>query len=214
MANLVTIGRLPLLVIIIILIYYGGIYIRFLLPPLIILLFLMDWMDGLIARQREEVSELGSILDIAIDRVVETSLWIVFSDIDMVPVWAPLLVIMRGFIVDAIRGYALSKGETPFEMMQSGMGRLLVSSRLSRGLYGFAKVFVFCLISITFALAPILRGSPHQAWLGFLTDFVFWNVVFVVAFCMVRGLPVIIESKRYFIIYPKRKKRRYSSNPG
>ena len=42
-------------------------------------LFLMDWFDGYVARTKNQVSDLGSVLDIAIDRVVENVLWLVFA---------------------------------------------------------------------------------------------------------------------------------------
>ncbi len=192
MANLITLLRLPLLFAVILLIYMEG-PLRFLAPPLIAILFLMDWMDGLVARQRAEVSELGSILDIAIDRVVESLLWVVFADIDMVPVWAPLLVITRGFIGDTIRGYALSKGLTPFEMMESGIGHFLVSSRFMRGLYGIAKVTIFVTLSLVLALKPYVGEIPRG-----VESSMYWGVVLVVGLCVLRGLPVVIEGRRLF----------------
>lgn len=196
MANLVTLSRLPLLAVIILFIYSSSLYLRALLLPLIGLLFLMDWIDGLIARRREEVSELGSILDIAIDRVVESLLWVVFADIDMVPVWAPLLVITRGFIVDTMRGYVLSKGETPFEMIRSKVGRFLVSSRFMRGLYGFAKAMVFLLLASGLVFMPYM--DRRETWMDLFRSITYWGVVLVVGLSLLRGIPVVVESRRFF----------------
>lgn len=193
MANLVTLSRLPLLVVVILLIYSSSLYLKILVLPLVGLLFLMDWIDGLVARRRREVSELGSILDIAIDRVVESLLWVVFADIDMVPIWAPLLVITRGFIVDTIRGYVLSKGETPFQMMRSKAGRFLVSSRFMRSLYGVAKVTTFLLLATGLVLLPYM-GEKERLF----RSTIYWSVVFVVGLCLLRGIPVVVESKRFF----------------
>ena len=194
MANLVTLSRLPLLFLIILLIYSSSPYLRVLVLPLLGLLFLMDWMDGVIARRREEVSELGSILDVAIVRVVESLLWVVFAHKGLVPVWAPLLVITRGFIVDTIRGYVLSRGETPFEMMRSKVGRFLVSSRFMRGFYGLSKVVVFLLLGVALLVLPYM--DEKAAWL--FETLIYWCVVLVVGLCLLRGIPVLIESQRFF----------------
>lgn len=45
----------------------------------------MDWFDGYVARLRHEVTELGAVLDIAIDRAVENILWITFMYLGLVP---------------------------------------------------------------------------------------------------------------------------------
>lgn len=197
MANLITLSRLPLLLIIILLIYTGNSPLKLLTVPLIILLFLMDWIDGVIARRRKESSKLGSVLDIAIDRIVEATLWIIFADIDIVPVWAPLLVITRDFLVDAIRSYALLAGEAPFEMVHSTLARLLVSSRISRAIYGFIKLFAFSFFAFGISIIPHLERAGYIVWVERLNRFIFLNVIMAVIFCLIRGFPVLFEGRRF-----------------
>jgi CDP-diacylglycerol--glycerol-3-phosphate 3-phosphatidyltransferase len=62
---------------------------------LLIILFLMDWFDGYVARLRNEVTELGAVLDIAIDRAVENILWITFMYLGLVPLWVPIIFLIR-----------------------------------------------------------------------------------------------------------------------
>ena len=103
MANLITLSRLVLLLIVARIFY---------LPPtpwalasfvLVILIFVSDGLDGYIARKRNETSLFGALFDIAGDRIVELTLWIVAADNGLVPIWVPLVFIVRGVIVDTIR---------------------------------------------------------------------------------------------------------------
>ena len=46
---------------------------------LTIIAFIMDGVDGYVARKFNQASEWGSVLDIMGDRIVEVSYWVVFA---------------------------------------------------------------------------------------------------------------------------------------
>jgi len=79
LANWITLSRIPLLGIIIALLYGASATAQLIAAPLILVLILMDTLDGVLARARGETSLLGSVLDIAADRAVEYALWMVFA---------------------------------------------------------------------------------------------------------------------------------------
>jgi len=70
-ANFITLSRLPLLLGVAGLLYPPWPWARYTALALLPVLFLMDWFDGYVARQKNQVTDLGSVLDIALDRVVE-----------------------------------------------------------------------------------------------------------------------------------------------
>jgi CDP-diacylglycerol--glycerol-3-phosphate 3-phosphatidyltransferase len=78
LANIITLARLPLLLLLVGLLFVPSFEVRLTGLALLIVLFLMDWFDGYVARLRNEVTELGAVLDIALDRSVENILWITF----------------------------------------------------------------------------------------------------------------------------------------
>ncbi len=80
MANLVTLSRLLLLLIVVWLFYQPPTPWQFASFLLIILIFVSDGLDGYIARKRGETSLFGALFDIAGDRIVELTLWIVAAD--------------------------------------------------------------------------------------------------------------------------------------
>jgi len=160
---------------------------------LTVTLIWMDGLDGYVARRRNEVSRLGAVVDILADRVVETSFWIAFAKFGWVPLWVAILVSARGILVDGIRALAFERGMTAFgstTMMRSRLGRLLVSSRLSRNLYGAAKALAFSLLILAFAPGLFRNIGPIVTWLAYASVYV------TVVMCVVRGLPVIVEARR------------------
>lgn len=189
-ANIITLARLPLLGLVAWLLIEPQAYAAWAALGLLPILFLMDWLDGFYARQRDQVSDLGGVLDIAIDRVVENALWIVFTHLHAVPVWVPLLFIVRSFVVDGLRGYALAKGQSAFGMMHSPLGRLLVAGRFMRGLYGLAKGGAFCALAAGLALQRMDAVPQAWAWLPAGADLL---VYLAAALCLVRAIPVCLD---------------------
>ncbi len=193
LANLITLARLPLLLLLVALLFVTVFAVRLGGLVLLIVLFLMDWFDGYVARLRNEVTELGAVLDIAIDRAVENILWITFMYLGLVPLWVPIIFLIRSFIVDGIRGVALTRGKSGFGMMHSPLGRFLVASRFMRALYGLAKGVIFGLLYLTWALAlkdPNILITLHPLNQGL--------IFFTTGLCLIRGLPVIQDGRILF----------------
>jgi CDP-diacylglycerol---glycerol-3-phosphate 3-phosphatidyltransferase len=188
-ANFITLARLPLLGLVTLLLYAPGGPAAWLALGLLPVLYLMDWFDGFLARHRHQVSDLGGVLDIAMDRVVENVLWIVFAHQRRVPVWVPILFITRSFVVDGLRSYALAKGYSAFGMMRSSVGRFLVAGRWMRALYGLAKGLAFGALALGAALCGG-SGAPCPAWLDVTTGAL---VYFSVGLCLLRGGPVLLD---------------------
>lgn len=151
-----------------------------------------DGLDGYFARKLNQCTKLGAVLDIASDRVVEMMYWIAFAVLHWIPVWVPLLYLIRGTFVDAIRGQASEQGLTAFgekTMMQSAVGKFLVASNFSRFTYAVCKAVAFCLVILSQASSFSTSIMPTVAM----------TLVYIsAAFCLLRGLPVIAESKFLF----------------
>jgi len=199
LANTITLARLPLLLLLVAFLFVPLWQVRLLGLGLLIILYLMDWFDGYVARLRNEVTEMGAVLDIALDRAVENILWITFMYLGMVPLWVPITFLIRSFVVDGIRGVALAQGKSGFGMMHSPVGRFLVASRFMRAFYGLAKAVVFCVLYLTHALALenpkiLVALQPLNQGLIFLA----------VALCILRGIPVVLDGRVYFTAGKKR----------
>lgn len=175
---------------------------------LTVVVIALDGLDGWLARRLGVASDLGAVLDITGDRIVEHVFWIYFTVAGLVPVWVPLVIVSRSFVVDAVRGVALARGRTPFgerTMQRSPLTRFLVASRAMRMAYGVAKVGSFVLLgTITNLRRAAASGEARVSTaiaggVGTLTD---WVVVLTVAICVVRALPVVWDARAFFQTRP------------
>jgi CDP-diacylglycerol---glycerol-3-phosphate 3-phosphatidyltransferase len=146
-----------------------------------------DYLDGQVARSLKQATPFGAWLDIAGDRLVEICYWIVFSYLHWISPWIAIIFVARGILVDGIRSFAMNQGYSAFgekTMMNSMLGKFLVSSRFSRVGYAVCKAVAFGLVILS-----------HKY---FLLEFAAMAFVYgATAFCIIRGLPVLIEGKRF-----------------
>lgn len=193
MANLITLSRLLLLLLAAWLFYWPPSVLAFVNFFLIIFIFVTDGLDGYIARKRNEASLFGALFDIAGDRIVELTLWIVAADVGLVPIWVPLVFIIRGVIVDTIRSSnAVAAGMAPFALMRSAVGKFVVASKFMRVFYAVVKATAFAGLSLVEgfpALVPGVWAYVGWLWLGLTYLCVYLSVVL----CIARGLPVVAE---------------------
>ena len=201
MANLITLFRLMLLFVIFLIMDFGGLYGHLWGIFLTVFIIALDSIDGVIARWLKETSEFGGLFDIVVDRIVENCFWIYFAARGFIPVWIPFIILSRGFFTDGIRSVALSKGMTAFgekSFQKSALGKALVSSKLSRGLYGFSKILAF--ISLIALQGLTLPGSDSlfpDNIKNVIRISGYIIVYFTVAFCIVRAIPVLLDSRSF-----------------
>ncbi len=170
----------------------------------VILTLVVIWMDGLdgyVARKFNQTSKAGAVIDILFDRAVEYAYWIAFLALGWVPLWMVLTVTLRGVLVDGLRSLALEQGYTAFgstTMMQNPISVLLVSSRFSRWTYAVCKAIVF--MAVIAVHTPWMAGA-FSNWLEPLTQGLLWATVI---FCVIRGLPVLVEAQRFLFEAPSK----------
>ena len=207
MANLLTILRMILAVLAIEFLFSGNPSLCITAVFLTLFVIVLDGLDGIVARALNEQSKFGSVFDILGDRVVENLYWIAFAVIGWVGVWVPLVVVTRGILTDGLRSIALSQGYTAFgssTMMQNKFCHFLTASRFSRAIYGVAKTLVFLMLIIAYipnleyydamSIDAFTRFAAYQPYLIKIADIL---VYVTVGMCVVRGLPVLFESKRF-----------------
>lgn len=193
MANIITLSRIFLAFIAMGLLFIGSKnspdYAHI---SVIITIFVMwfDGLDGYVARKFNETSKLGAVLDIMGDRIVENTYWILFAVMGWINILFPLIAITRGFVTDTIRSAAMEQGLTPFGMQVNPICKFITGSRFMRISYAVAKVVAFVLI-----VAAKIPTCPHA---DIIWTIGYWAAIFAIVFCVVRGLPVVIEAKYLF----------------
>ncbi len=194
-ANIVSISRIFIAFVAIGLLYVHTTSAYIWAVVLTIIAFAMDGVDGYIARKYNQASELGSVLDIMGDRIVEASYWIVFAVMGWLNILFPIICVARAFTTDSIRSVALSKGMTAFgdkSMQSTAWGKFICSSKFMRISYAVAKVAAFILLIVAY----IPNMNPNSAGLvRVIAEILAWIAII---FCVVRAIPVVAESGKLF----------------
>ncbi len=64
---------------------------------------LTDWADGFIARSNNQRSVFGTFFDPLIDKMLILTIFFIFVDLDLIPLWIVLLILFRELTVSGIR---------------------------------------------------------------------------------------------------------------
>ncbi len=171
--------------------------------PLLVATIWLDAVDGYVARRAQQTSDVGAAFDIAADRIVESVFWIYFAAVGLISFWIPVIVIARGGFTDFLRTIAFSRGQTAFgekTMQQTWWGRMLVGSRWSRAAYGIIKGAAFFALGVWLVLAkaPAWQAMLAAGWMSGVRFVAMGLAIATAAFCVVRGVPVLIEGARFF----------------
>ena len=164
----------------------------------------LDALDGHIARKKHLATPLGAQIDILGDRLIENMFFTYFAVVGMVSLWLPLFFFARGATTDLLRSLALKAGYSGWRgnaMLHTWWGRTFVASRWSRGLYAALKCACFCYLGLELALTrgPVallgtIAGEAHLT-IRAIAQALTWATA---AFCLLRGLPVLVEGWQFF----------------
>lgn len=69
-----------------------------------------DWIDGYLARSRNEVTVFGKFMDPLADKILVAAALLALIELQVLPSWPVLIILTREFIVSGIRMLAASKG--------------------------------------------------------------------------------------------------------
>lgn len=113
---------------------------------------LTDYLDGHIARRRNQVTRLGILLDPIADKLLTSAAFLSLVELGAIPAWMVVVVLGREFAVTGLRNIA------------AGRGILIAASRLGKAKMVLQVVAIFLLL-----LArpfPLLHGVGMLAlWL-------------------------------------------------
>jgi len=178
------------------------IYLKFNVVAVVLLIlfaFLLDELDGYFALgkgtnifkylateatgkhvyTKKDVSKLptyGSALDIAGDRITEYTFWILFTYLQVVPLYILFIVIIRNSLSDAFT----STSKKTFHNMHTTFGKIAYS-HLARGAIGASKAVVFSYLALMYI-------AHWPAIIGYLL------VAYLITFFLLRGSAEIYES--------------------
>lgn len=88
---------------------------------------LTDWLDGYLARRRQQVTILGQLLDPIADKLLITAALVSLVQLNLASAWMVAIIIGRELAVTGLRGVAQARGLT---MPASGLGKLKMAAQV------------------------------------------------------------------------------------
>lgn len=121
---------------------------------------LTDILDGHLARRRNQVSNLGKLLDPIADKLLVSAALIVLVEKHLAPAWTVVIILGREFIVTGLRSVAATEG-------------IIISAEK----IGKLKMWAQC-VAIVALLVAGATGNPPVSNFGWnLPTFRFWEVL-------------------------------------
>jgi CDP-diacylglycerol---glycerol-3-phosphate 3-phosphatidyltransferase len=133
-----------------------------------------DFLDGRIARSRNQVSPLGVFMDLAADKVLVAGVLIAMVEAGLVPTWIAATILIREFIVQAVRQLSAA-ADVVISAGSLGKAKTLAS------LAGLGFVFLGADAATGGPMATTGSG-PFFAALGF------WTLVVATVLTVISGL--------------------------
>lgn len=87
-----------------------------------------DWLDGYLARRRQQVTDLGQWLDPLADKLLVTAALISLVQLDLAPAWMVAVILGREFAVTVLRSMAHARGHS---MPASPLGKIKLVAQVT-----------------------------------------------------------------------------------
>jgi CDP-diacylglycerol--glycerol-3-phosphate 3-phosphatidyltransferase len=160
--NALTLARIflvPLLVVVLITEYEGlrllGRPKEYVAAVIFLLAAFTDWLDGYLARRRQQVTTLGQLMDPLADKLLITAALVSLVQLDAAPAWMAAVIIGRELAVTGLRSLAQSRGVI---MPASSLGKVKMGAEVV-------------------AVTLLLIGRTGWPWLSQLGYLALWVVV-------------------------------------
>ena len=132
-----------------------------------------DWLDGYVARKRNQITDLGKLLDPIADKLLTVSAFIALVELGVAPAWMIVLIVGREFAVSGMRSIAATRG---LVIAASNWGKIKTGSQVV-------------------AITLLILDHSFERWfqLGNLGVIALWGVLFLSLFSMTH----------YFVMFSK-----------
>ncbi len=135
-----------------------------------------DWLDGWLARRRNQVTPLGTLLDPIADKLLTSSAFIALVEERFAPAWMVIIIVGRELSVTGLRAVAASRGTI---VGASGWGKiktaaqvvaivlLILTNSLERwGRYEWIAVGALWIVMILAVVSAVEYCARFRAALG------------------------------------------------
>ena len=195
--NLLTLSRIPLMLLIIALLYpeteSSFRWSKSLALFLFLFAALTDWLDGWLARKFGQVSDFGKFMDALADKVLTLGMFTSLLALRALPIWAlfPILLILsRELLITGLRLVAAGKGKT---LEAEKIGKLKTVIQLTCISLSLAK------LSVESDLISIMSQDSLELFLSILDLSTASTLILATIITVISGVVYLTKYWRFFL---------------
>ncbi len=110
LSNKLTLSRIGMTFLMMALLFMQGVAAKTCALIIFLLACGTDFLDGWVARRRNETSDFGKIMDPLADKILVLGAFLSFVQLQLIPAWMVVIVIIRESLITGMRFVAIRKG--------------------------------------------------------------------------------------------------------
>jgi len=187
-ANKLTISRIVLTFIFMAFLFMKGLTFKILALATFSLAAWTDFLDGYLAKRRNEISDFGKFMDPIADKILVLSAFLAFVEMKLVPAWIVVIIVFREFLITGLRIIALARGE----VIEAGMGgkHKTVSQIVS--------IYVILFFIIFRESSTRVFGFWNENLEFLLKEIIFYLMLFTAFLTLASGISYLVKNRRFF----------------
>ena len=111
LANKLTLSRIVLTFAFMTFLFLGSLAYKILALVVFVVAMVTDFLDGYIAKTRNEITDFGKFMDPIADKVLVIAAFLAFVEMKLVPAWIVVIIVFREFVITGLRLMAFTKGQ-------------------------------------------------------------------------------------------------------
>lgn len=187
--NKLTISRILLTFIFMFLVFSRGAIAKFGALLVFIIASATDYLDGKIARERNEITDFGKFMDPVADKFLVIGAFLAFVEMGLVPAWMIVLIISRELVITGVRLFAATKGTI---MAAETAGKHKTVSQM-------AAIFAILVFIFLRTAGMSVFGIWSEALEYWFRQIIFLLMIITVTLTLISGLSYLWKNKGLFL---------------
>lgn len=192
LSNRLTITRIILAFVFMWMLFSKGLIFKSMALVIFIIASYTDYLDGLLAKRRNEVTNFGKLMDPIADKILTLSAFLAFVEMKLVPAWIVVIIIFRELTITGLRLASFAKGK--------------VIGAAKGGKHKTVSQMISIFTILVFIVFKEIGVSVFRFW---NVSFEYWykQVIFIlmlitVTLTVISGVSYLIRHKEYLINSP------------
>jgi CDP-diacylglycerol--glycerol-3-phosphate 3-phosphatidyltransferase len=189
LSNKLTLSRIGLTFVFMIFLFSKGLTFKILALLVFTVAAWTDFLDGYLAKKRNEISDFGKLMDPIADKVLVISAFLAFVEMKLVPAWIVVIIVFREFLITGLRLVALAKGEV-MEAEIAGKHKT-VSQMIS--------IYVILFFIVFKESSVVILGFWNEGLERIFKDIIFYMMIITATLTLISGISYLVKNKGLFI---------------